>query len=64
MKNNILKNGKKLRKEDLKSIVGGIGKGGSLGTPDLSLCGCSCTGAVTGPKYCSQYIGCPQVITC
>jgi hypothetical protein len=64
MKNNMLKNGKKLRKEDLKNIIGGVGKGGSLGTPDLSLCGCSCTGAVTGPKYCSQYIGCPQVITC
>jgi len=60
---NFLKNAKKLKKSDLKSIVGGVG-GGSLGTPDLSLCGCSCTGAVTGPKYCSSYIACPQVITC
>ncbi|GAA5090562.1 hypothetical protein GCM10023210_16800 [Chryseobacterium ginsengisoli] len=61
MQNNILKNAKKLRKDDLKNIVGGVGK---IGTPDLSLCGCSCTGAVTGPKYCSSYIACPQVITC
>lgn len=57
---NFLKNATKLKKSELKNIVGGIGKG----TPDLSLCGCSCTGAVTGPKYCSQYIACPQVITC
>lgn len=64
MSNNIFKNAKKLRKEDLKNITGGVGGGGSLGTPDLSLCGCSCTGAVTGPKYCVQYIACPQVITC
>ncbi|WP_370899762.1 hypothetical protein [Chryseobacterium gossypii] len=58
MSNNIFKNAKKLRKADLKNITGGIA------TPDLSLCGCSCTGAVTGPKYCVQYIACPQVITC
>ncbi|MDR6403397.1 MULTISPECIES: hypothetical protein [Chryseobacterium] len=64
MQNNILKNGKKLRKDDLKNIIGGIGGGGTWGTPDLSLCGCSCTGAVTGPKYCVQYIACPQVMTC
>lgn len=31
---------------------------------DLSLCGCSCTGTVTGPKYCSSCLGCLQVITC
>lgn len=61
---NFLKNAKKLKNSELKSIVGGVGGGGSLGTPDLSLCGCSCTGAVTGPKYCSSYIACPQVITC
>ncbi|MBW7674019.1 hypothetical protein [Chryseobacterium chendengshani] len=61
MLNQNLKNAKKLNSADLKNIVGGVGK---IGTPDLSLCGCSCTGAVTGPKYCSQYIGCPQVITC
>ncbi|MBW8523039.1 hypothetical protein K0U91_00095 [Chryseobacterium chendengshani] len=61
MLNQNLKNAKKLNSADLKNIVGGVGK---IGTPDLSLCGCSCTGAVTGPKYCSLYIGCPQVITC
>lgn len=61
MTNNILKNAKKLKKSDLKDIVGGIGK---VGTPDLSLCGCSCTGAVTGPLYCTQYMGCPQVNNC
>ncbi|MCI3936686.1 hypothetical protein MQX03_05715 [Chryseobacterium aahli] len=61
MSKKFLNNAKKLKSADLKDIVGGVGK---IGTPDLSLCGCSCTGAVTGPKYCSQYIGCPQVITC
>lgn len=61
MSKKFLNNAKKLKSADLKDIVGGIGK---IGTPDLSLCGCSCTGAVTGPKYCSQYMGCPQVITC
>ncbi|CAH0161958.1 hypothetical protein MP478_03485 [Chryseobacterium sp. WG14] len=60
---NIIKNAKKLRKEDLKNITGGIG-GSGIGTPDASLCGCSCTGAVTGPKYCVELIGCPQVMTC
>lgn len=61
MSNKMLQNAKKLRKEDLKTIVGGIGK---IGKPDLSLCGCSCTGAVTGPEYCSAYLGCPDVYTC
>ncbi|AYM99406.1 hypothetical protein [Chryseobacterium sp. 3008163] len=61
MSNKFLNNAKKLKSADLKDIAGGVGK---IGTPDLSLCGCSCTGAVTGPKYCSQYMGCPQVITC
>ncbi|AZA80083.1 hypothetical protein EG347_22605 [Chryseobacterium sp. G0186] len=61
---NIIKNAKKLRKEDLKNITGGIGGSGNIGTPDTSLCGCSCTGAVTGPKYCVQLISCPQVMTC
>ena len=56
---NIMKNAKKLRKQDLKNITGGVS-----GKPDLSLCGCSCSGAVTGPEYCSIYIGCPQVYTC
>ncbi|GGX12614.1 hypothetical protein [Aquimarina muelleri] len=34
------------------------------GGVDLSLCGCSCSGAVTGPAYCHKYIACPQVHTC
>ena len=59
MSQKILKNAKKLERDSLKEIVGGIS-----GTPDLSLCGCSCSGAVTGPKYCIQYIACPQVYTC
>jgi hypothetical protein len=54
---NIIKNAKKL-KQDLKNITGGIS-----GKPDLSLCGCSCSGAVTGPNYCSIYC-LPQVYTC
>lgn len=53
---NILKNAKKLKKSDLKDIIGGVS-----GNPNLSLCGCDCSGAVTGPYYCVQYIGCPQV---
>nr|WP_315035747.1 hypothetical protein [uncultured Chryseobacterium sp.] len=63
---NIIKNAKKLRKADLKNITGGIDSWGDVqvGNPDLSLCGCSCSGAVTGPWYCVQYIGCPQVYTC
>jgi hypothetical protein len=56
---NIIKNAKKLKKQDLKSITGGIS-----GKPDLSLCGCSCSGAVTGPDYCCIYMGCPQVYNC
>ncbi|UZT97762.1 hypothetical protein ODZ84_21735 [Chryseobacterium fluminis] len=56
---NFLKNATKLKKADLRNITGGIS-----GTPDLSLCGCSCSGSVTGPKYCGQYIGCLQVYTC
>lgn len=56
---NIMKNAKKLAKQDLKNITGGIS-----GTPDLSLCGCNCAGSVEGPKYCPQYIACPQVYTC
>ncbi|MFP3596700.1 hypothetical protein [Chryseobacterium sp. SIMBA_029] len=64
MTNNFVKNAKKLRKEDLKSISGGNGKTAKPGTPDFSLCGCSCTGASTGPDYCSQYFACPDVYTC
>ncbi|KFF01895.1 hypothetical protein [Chryseobacterium luteum] len=54
-----MKNAKKLRKADLKNIIGGIS-----GPQDLSKCGCSCSGSVTGPWYCVQYIACPQVYTC
>ncbi len=31
---------------------------------DLTLCGCACNGAVTGPAYCGRYIHCPQDYTC
>ncbi|THF53154.1 hypothetical protein E6C50_02825 [Flavobacterium supellecticarium] len=33
-------------------------------TGDISKCGCSCSGAVTGPAYCQRLIACPQVYTC
>ncbi|MGN7866184.1 hypothetical protein [Chryseobacterium sp.] len=59
MSQKIFKNAKKLERDNLKNIVGGIS-----GTPDLSLCGCSCTGAVTGPSYCINYKRCLQVMTC
>ncbi|MET3037013.1 hypothetical protein ABXT08_12965 [Chryseobacterium sp. NRRL B-14859] len=59
MSQKIFQNAKKLKKSDLKNIAGGIGD-----TPDLSKCGCSCTGAVTGPSYCIKYKRCLQVITC
>ena len=39
-------------------------KGGISGKPDLSLCGCDCAGNVTGPFYCSFYIGCTQQYDC
>lgn len=45
MSNTIFKNAKKLKKADLKEIVGG---GTQFINPDLSQCGCSCSGAVTG----------------
>lgn len=48
-----------LSKENLKTI-----KGQGFKEVDLSLCGCSCSGSVTGPKYCVYYIACPQVYTC
>ncbi|MDR2238315.1 MAG: hypothetical protein LBE92_19495 [Chryseobacterium sp.] len=57
-----MKNARKLTKTDLKNITGGI-KVGPV-TPDLSQCGCSCTGAVTGPEYCKEYKRCLQVMTC
>lgn len=49
----------KLTRENQKQILGGIS-----GSVDLSKCGCDCAGSVTGPFYCSQYFGCPQVYTC
>lgn len=61
MSQEIFKKAKKLKKDDLKNIVGGIN---GVTTPDLSKCGCSCTGAVTGPSYCIKYKRCLQVITC
>lgn len=61
MSQKILKNARKLERDDLKDMTGGIG---GAGTPDLSLCGCSCTGAVTGPSYCIKYKRCLQVMTC
>ncbi|WP_347217727.1 hypothetical protein [Chryseobacterium sp.] len=56
---NSIKNAKKLRKEELKSISGGI-----IVKPDLSLCGCSCSGSVTGPSYCVTLIACTQGYNC
>ncbi|KFF01894.1 hypothetical protein [Chryseobacterium luteum] len=61
MSQEIFKKAKKLKKEDLKNIIGGVS---GVVTPDLSKCGCSCTGAVTGPSYCVKYKKCLQVITC
>ncbi len=61
MSQKIFKNAKKLERNDLKDIAGGVS---GTATPDLSLCGCSCTGAVTGPSYCIKYKRCLQVITC
>lgn len=58
MSKNILKNAKKLNKKDLKNMVGGEIN------HDITLCGCDCAGAVTGPAYCLNYMGCPQVYTC
>ncbi|MCK8523811.1 hypothetical protein M0D21_19675 [Aquimarina sp. D1M17] len=37
---------------------------GQASGEDLSLCGCSCSGSVTGPFYCRKYISCPHVYTC
>lgn len=48
-----------LSKENQKTIFGGAG-----GNNDLSKCGCSCSGSVTGPFYCHKVIACPQVYTC
>lgn len=48
-----------LSKANQKSILGG-----ASGNYDLSKCGCSCSGSVTGPFYCHKLIACPQVYTC
>ena len=48
-----------LSKENQRMIKGQIS-----GKPNYSLCGCSCTGAVTGPDYCYGYFACPDVYTC
>jgi hypothetical protein len=46
-----------LSRESQKLIVG-------QARPDIRKCGCSCSGAVTGPAYCASLIACPQVYTC
>ncbi|KAA1247551.1 hypothetical protein F0000_03460 [Aquimarina sp. RZ0] len=48
---------KVLTKESQRQIKG-------LGGNDLSLCGCSCSGSVTGPSYCNTIHACPQIYTC
>ncbi|MPT34739.1 hypothetical protein [Flavobacterium sp. WV_118_3] len=50
-----------LSKENQRQILGQV----LVEEPhDLSKCGCSCSGSVTGPAYCSLYIGCLQVYNC
>lgn len=49
-----------LSKESQKAITGEL----EIVNPDISLCGCSCSGSVTGPVYCRKLIACPQVYTC
>jgi hypothetical protein len=51
-----------LSSKQQKDIVAGAG--GIGGNVDLSLCGCDCTGSVTGPIYCGFYLACPLVYTC
>ncbi|WGH75983.1 hypothetical protein P8625_02105 [Tenacibaculum tangerinum] len=46
-----------LSKKQQQNLNGGAGV-------DLSLCGCDCTGSVTGPFYCRRYIACTQGYTC
>ncbi|WP_136667969.1 hypothetical protein [Flavobacterium sp. H122] len=59
MKSKILsiKGAEMLSNEKLKQIKGGA-------KVDLSLCGCSCSGSVTGPDYCVIYFACTQGYTC
>ncbi|WP_299603578.1 hypothetical protein [uncultured Aquimarina sp.] len=46
-----------LSKKGQKAIKGAASE-------DPSLCGCSCSGSVTGPAYCRKYVYCPQIYTC
>lgn len=63
MKKNILniKGATAISKANQSTINGGAGWGSG---GDLSKCGCDCAGRVTGPFYCQQNFGCPQVYTC
>lgn len=54
---------KKLTRSNLKEIQGGW-IGIKPGKCDLTLCGCSCSGAVTGPACCQLAMACPQVYNC
>ena len=51
-----------LSRESLKNIQGSLLF--DEHNVDLSLCGCSCSGSVTGPFYCYLHMSCPQVYTC
>ncbi|WP_459210533.1 hypothetical protein [Aquimarina rhabdastrellae] len=48
---------KVLSKENQRTI-----KGSAIA--DYSLCGCSCSGAVTGPEYCKVIFACTQEYSC
>ncbi len=51
-----------LSKENQRQILGQVLVIDESG--DISKCGCSCSGAVTGPAYCQRIMACPQVYTC
>ena len=53
-----------LTRENLKTIKGSIIDAADPKNHDLSLCGCDCAGAQTGPDYCSLYLACQPVYTC
>jgi len=57
-----IKNAQELSRSEQRAILGGAG--GGTTPPDLSKCGCDCAGSVTGPAYCSLYMGCLQVYKC
>ncbi len=46
-----------LSKESQKNVNGAA-------AASIDQCGCSCSGAVTGPASCRVLILCPQVYTC